>query len=131
MAYADYQFYAETYKGSLSETDFNKFVNRAAMDIDKFTFQRAATAPDEMQLSLKYCNCELAETLQKYNAQDTATVGGLISAESVDGYSVSYKNGTSSEMEKEAERHAVKRAVCLTWLTDPVNLMYTGVQRLG
>ena len=48
MAYADYAFYSGTWHGTMPEADFDKWADRASLEIDRVTFDRAADAPDSM-----------------------------------------------------------------------------------
>lgn len=45
MAYADYAFYSGTWHGTMPEADFDKWADRASLEIDRVTFDRAAELP--------------------------------------------------------------------------------------
>ena len=65
MAYADYAFYSGTWHGTMPEADFDKWADRASLEIDRVTFDRAADAPDNMSKRLQLCCCALADQLEE------------------------------------------------------------------
>ena len=113
MAYADYAFYSGTWHGTMPEADFDKWADRASLEIDRVTFDRAADAPDNMSKRLQLCCCALADQLEAWAALDAKTQAG-------DG-------GTPAAMR--ADRQSVLSGICSDYLTYPENLMYTGVWR--
>lgn len=86
MAYADYTFYKGTYKGKLSEADFERLSERASDYIDSRTdyILHKSGIPPDMELRVQKACCALAETINSCES------GGTKVSESVDGYSVSY-----------------------------------------
>lgn len=84
MAYADYNFYTEIYKGTLSESEFERSSERASDYIDSKTGCSLKDVSDELELRIKKACCAVSEI---YASSKT---GGVKSAESVDGYSVTY-----------------------------------------
>ena len=90
MAYADYKFYREEYRGTLSEAEFVRLSERASDYIDGRTgyILKKAGIPDEMSERVKKACCALADTL-KSNER-----GGVKTSEKVGNYSVSYAAGT-------------------------------------
>ena len=128
MAYADYAFYSGTWHGTMPEADFDKWADRASLEIDRVTFDRAADAPDSMSKRLQLCCCALADQLEAGAALDAKTQAGAVASENVDGYSVSWRDGgTPAEMR--ADRRSILSGICSDYLTYPENLMYTGVWR--
>lgn len=90
MAYADFNFYKNTYRGTLSEVDFTRLSERASDYIDgrtEYVLKRAGI-PEELSERVKKACCALADTL-KSNER-----GGVKSSEKVGNYSVSYAAGT-------------------------------------
>lgn len=60
--YTDYDFYKDTYKGNMPESDFNKLVIRASYEVQKNIFNRDITGyEDEVQLA----TCSVADILYK------------------------------------------------------------------
>lgn len=86
MAYADYTFYTETYKGTLSEAAFGRLSERASDYIDARTnyVLKKSGIPAEYEERVMKCCCALAEAMDKNEK------GGVKSSESVGNYSVSY-----------------------------------------
>lgn len=86
MAYADYAYYKNTYKGTLSEADFERLSERASEYIDNRTdyFLQEKGIPPKLADRVKRACCALAD------AHYTNENGGGKSSESVDGYSVTY-----------------------------------------
>ena len=123
MAYADYAFYSGTWHGTMPEADFDKWADRASLEIDRVTFDRAADAPDNMSKRLQLCCCALADQLEAVGVAVT-----LEQAENVDGYSVSWRDGGTPAAMR-ADRQSVLSGICSDYLTYPENLMYTGVWR--
>lgn len=90
MAYADYKFYREVYRGTLPEADYLRLSERASDYIDGRTgyILKKAGIPDEMSERVKKACCALADTL-KGNER-----GGVKTSEKVGNYSISYAAGT-------------------------------------
>ena len=90
MAYADYKFYRETYRGTLSEADFTRLSKRASDYIDARTdyILKRAGIPDEMSERVQKACCALADTIRGNER------GGVKTSEKVGNYSVSYTAGT-------------------------------------
>ena len=126
MAYADYTFYTDVYKGDMSAEEFERWAAKADLQIDRLTTGRAASAPESMERALSLCCCAVADQLRTWHDQDSRTQYGLVASETVDGYSVSYRtNGT--EDDRTVSRRRELHNVCVDHLTWPINLMYTGV----
>lgn len=89
MAYADYGFYRNVYRGTLSEADFVRLSERASDYIDGRTdyILKRAGIPDEMSERVKKACCALADTI-KGNER-----GGVKASEKVGNHSVSYAAG--------------------------------------
>lgn len=127
MAYADYDYYFGIWQGDMSEADFNKWANRAGMEIDRLTQGRSAAAPESMRDALALCCCELADTMLQQDEAVLATKGGAVAGESVDGYSVTYRGSAENGSLQDAA-DAARLHICRKHLCRPVNLLYTGVQ---
>ena len=95
MAYADYKFYTDTYKGTLSEAAFGRLSERASDYIDARTnYVLKKGIPAEYEERVRKCCCALAETINSCES------GGVKSSETVEGYSVSYVVGKQSSSEQ-------------------------------
>lgn len=128
MAYADYTFYTDVYKGDMSAEEFEHWAAKADLQIDRFTRSRAACAPESMKRALSLCCCTVADQLRTWQEQDARTQSGLVASESVDGYSVSYRTNGAGQADRATERWLELYGICADHLTWPVNLMYTGVE---
>lgn len=128
MAYADYAFYRDAFRGEMTEVEFDRWAARASLEIDRVTRNRAASAPPTMERALALCCCTLADRLAAWDAQDRATQGGIVASEEVDGYRVGYRgSNTAEQADPAARRRREIYNLCADHLCHPVNLMYTGV----
>ncbi len=107
MPYIDFDWYKEVYQGREVEKEgFYNLALKATKYIDKITFGRV----DEADENVKYAVCAVMEEMHK----DLLRYG--ISAESNDGYSISYtKNNGGENLYKAAK------------LFLPPELLYKGV----
>lgn len=98
MAYADWDFYKNIYKGIIitSDGDYAYFAERAGDTLARFACKIPDT--DEGQLALKKCACAIADILfGDYKSSKNGTQKQ--NSESVSGYySVSYATPTASEL---------------------------------
>lgn len=86
--YTDYDFYKNTYKGDMPETDFNKVILRASYEVQKNIFNRDIKGyEDEVQMA----TCSVADILLKVeqleNKKDTILSNNNLKSESVGDYS--------------------------------------------
>lgn len=90
MAYADYSFYKNVYRGTLSEAEFARLSERASDYIDSRTeyILKKAGISDEMSERVQKACCALADTIRGNER------GGVKTSEKVGNYSVSYAAGT-------------------------------------
>ncbi len=89
MAYADYAFYRDIYKGKLSEADFETFSERSSDVINSrtdFIISRCGfnNFSEELQERIKKACCAGAEAIHINNN------GGVKTSEKVGDYSISY-----------------------------------------
>lgn len=99
--YADYSFYIEDYKGSLSADLFSSYIIKASREIDRnvncdLTEEKISELSEREQWQLKYCACELCDFLK--NSGGNSQVCG-IGAEniSIDGVSINKSSNKKSE----------------------------------
>lgn len=96
MAYADYDFYKNTYKGKLSGEDFEILSERATDLIDGYTdyfivkHGGIASLPEELAQRVKKCCCALSEAVS--SVKNGAS--GAMTSEKVGDYSVTYAAST-------------------------------------
>lgn len=92
MLYADFEYYKETYKGTLAEGSFNSLILKASREIDKnvntrLTETKINNLPKEAQEQLKYTACALVNLINK---KEESTNRKIISY-SIDGVSKNFK----------------------------------------
>ena len=95
--YADYNFYQNDYKGSLSETLFNRFITEASVEIRNYINTEIADEvieelTDEEYFRFQYAVCSLCDFLNK---NGTVASKGSANSISIDGVSIS--GGTSGD----------------------------------
>ncbi len=95
MIYADFDYYQNEFGGSLvPETDWNRIAAKAGDFLDAAVFGRLKSGiPDENQISVKRCICEISEYLYAYSESlMKAGTGqaGAKSYEQIGAYSVNY-----------------------------------------
>lgn len=126
MVYANWDFYNRVWHGELTAQEFERWSSRASLEIDRVTHGRAAGAPDTMTGALAQCCCELAEAMCRQDQAASASFGGAVASENVDGYSVSYRESAGG---LDGAAQNTRMNICRKYLCRSVNLMYTGVQR--
>ena len=85
--YAKYDFYQNTYKGSLSVDLFNSLIPKASQEIDKVVNRELQE--EDIDNKVKFVACELVDYLSK----SESTNGGVASI-SIDGVSKAFKSDT-------------------------------------
>ena len=97
--YADYEFYQETYKGSLSSDLFNSLIPKASREIDKCVNRELQEV--DITDKVKFVACELVDFLNKYDISSNSN--GNISSISIDGVSKTFNSLSKSEINKEKQ----------------------------
>lgn len=123
MAYVDYTFYTDEYKGVMPFADFEKYSIEASREIDIATFDRASTALATMAIKVKLATCTLADLLLLQNEINTKTDNGKVSGFSNDGYSESFAD--SKQLSESFEKD--KNKIFKDFLSFPINLIYRGL----
>lgn len=118
-AFTDYDYYKNTYKGELDETEYDKKVKTAFDEIVYQTNSRALNASETMKDKIKDCECSLIDALVEID--ENATISGVVSSVSNDGYSVSY--GSTKGRNRDEIIREKARNLCFRMLTSPENLM--------
>lgn len=107
MVYADFNYYKDTYKGTLPEDSFNSLILKASREIDKNVNTRLNQTkinnlPKEAQEQLQYTACALVDLIYKKQESD----GKKISSFSIDGVSKTFKT-ISDEEYKSSKREVL------------------------
>ena len=102
MLYADFEYYKETYKGTLPEGSFNSLILKASREIDKnvntrLTETKINNLPKEAQEQLKYTACALVDLINKKEENESRKVSSI----SIDGVSKNYKVLSAEDLNKE------------------------------
>ena len=99
--YADYEFYEETYKGSLSSDLFNSLIPKACREIDKVVNRDIKEADLEASdgYKIKFVACQLVDFLNSYDGAISNNAN--ISSKSMDGVSKTFSTLNKSEVNKE------------------------------
>lgn len=120
MAYADYDFYVNIYKGGSVPADkFDYLAERASDFMDTITFNRLKNNDyPEFQGEIQKCCCALAEIVCNY---EKSRNNSEIASETIGSYSVTYKSDSfeahHSDMLDTAKRYLIH-----------TGLMYRGVE---
>lgn len=117
MIYADFAYYKNTYGGEMDEKDYKRLSRQASAFLDFVCFNRIEAVTDEKIMEkVKDACCAVADVCL-LNEQ-----GGGIAAETNDGISVTYVNGTGSKTDDQRLRQAALMYLGHT------GLMYRGVE---
>jgi len=66
MPYADYNYYADTYNGTMPEEDFNRLSRQASAYLDQITFGRTGRIhPEPVQTRIKDACCAVVDVMKK------------------------------------------------------------------
>lgn len=115
--YADFAFYQSTYKGTLTQTEFDRHLVRAGAEINRITSQRAKAAEGETLELVKLAECAVIDELSRQ------AIGGSgdVTSESNDGVSRSYATGAVSKSSRQRIDAAALTFLCGT------NLLFCGI----
>ena len=128
--YADYEFYTDVYLGdAIEEEDFAKLELRAEEKLDMMTFHRIknmdeSLMTEDLAIAIKKSVCAMAEAVQGMKGEPSQIGSSAgISAENIDGYSVSYSSTSASQ--KLTDYSDVLKGVAMQYLGDS-GLLYRG-----
>lgn len=85
IEYADYGFYVNTYKGSLSVDLFNSLIPKASREIDRAVNRELKE--EDIDNKVRFVACELVDFLNKSESSS-----GGVSSISIDGVSKTFKS---------------------------------------
>lgn len=122
--YADYVYYIFTYRGKLTDEEFDKSVIPATAYVRRITFGRADENVELDEVKLATCAvCDLLANDEKARSQYS---GRAVISENTDGYSVTYESGgNGSTMDDLLTKKMYKTVE--TYL-EPTGLLYMGVE---
>lgn len=90
--YADYQYYSDIYKGSLSQTLFNSLINKASRIIDKNVNRKITLEDLNKYEEIKYVACELCDKIDTLKNKNVTSI-------SIDGVSKTFKGNDEIKAE--------------------------------
>ena len=125
--YTDYDFYENTYKGSMPEDDFNKLVIDASYEVCKNIFNRDYSGyEDEVQLA----TCSVADILLKIETlekkKDTITSDKTLKSESVGDLSRTFETFSIDDLDTEISNQKIKILEEIRKYLLHTGLMYRG-----
>lgn len=122
--YADYEYYATTYKGNLLKEEFEKSIMKASAYVRRITFGLADDNTEMDEVKLAACAvCELLANDDKVRSKHS---GRAVTSENTDGYSVSYESGGNGETADELLGRKIFDTLELYLM--PTGLLYMGVE---
>ena len=104
--YADFGFYANSYKGTLNAEAFDRLAVRAWAEINRLTNGKALNATGNDLEAVRYAQCAIVDELKR---QEDGIAGEVVS-ESNDGISRSYASGVARTARQRID------AAALVWL---------------
>ena len=113
--------------GSLAEAPFKLLEFESRQIVDKYTFGRLKELSSQIQ-EVKLCIYKLIETLNSYNMAQTQNKA--IKSESIDGYNISYNNGTKEQEEakEKEELNIVNTYLSECYLENGIPYLYRGTR---
>lgn len=118
MAYADYSYYLNTFKGgSVSADKFDYLAERASDFMDMITFDRLKSQDfSEYEDKIKKCCCALAENIFSYENSSADK-----NSETIGEYSVTYNHKSDSD------NYRNMKSTAFRYLAN-TGLMYRGIE---
>lgn len=126
--YADYDFYRNSYHGSMSLEDFQKYGLLSQVFIDYITHDRInlGELADSTKEKVKLAMCAAADLYLAYQTMAGAGDGREIRTENNDGYSVSYvTEGRDGELQEDVLNRRLYAKIRPYLIHS--GLLYTGV----
>lgn len=95
--YADYEYYKNTYNGTLEEADALKALNKASRHIDTLTYNRILeigfnNLTEYQQGIIKECECLMAD----WETENADYINSMLSSYSLNGASMSFTGQSAS-----------------------------------
>lgn len=122
--YATYAYYISTYRGNLTEEEFEKSIVQATAYVRRITFGRAEQNMELDEVKLATCAiCDLLANDEKARSQHS---GRTVVSENTDGYSVTYESGRDGDTADDLLNRKIYRSAEL--YLEPTGLLYMGVE---
>lgn len=122
--YTTYAYYISTYRGNLTEEEFEKSIVQATAYVRRITFGRAEQNMDLDEVKLATCAiCDLLANDEKARSQHS---GRTVVSENTDGYSVTYESGGNGDTADDLLNRKIYKTAEL--YLEPTGLLYAGVE---
>lgn len=122
--YTTYAYYISTYRGNLTEEEFEKAIIPATAHVQRITFGRADRNMELDEVKLATCAvCDLLANDEKARSKHS---GRTVVSENTDGYSVTYESGGNGDTADDLLNRKIYEAVKL--YLEPTGLLYAGVE---
>ena len=94
--YVDFEYYKNTYKGTLEESDAEKALNKASRHIDTLTYNRIVgvgfdNLTEYQQEVIKECECMLAD----WESENADYITNVLTSYSLNGASMSFTGNSA------------------------------------
>ena len=128
QTYTDYDFYKDTYKGNMPESDFDKLVIRASYEVRKNIFNRLIKGfEEEVQLA----TCSVADILLKIEQLETKKQTTMsekrLKSESVANYSRTFETTDMTDIDVQISNQRNKIIEEIRMYLLDTGLLYRGV----
>lgn len=122
--YTTYAYYISTYRGNLTEEEFEKSIVQATAYVRRITFGRAEQNMELDEVKLATCAiCDLLANDEKARSQHS---GRTVVSENTDGYSVTYESGGNEDTADDLLNRKIYKTAEL--YLEPTGLLYAGVK---
>ena len=122
--YTTYAYYISTYRGNLTEEEFEKAIIPATAHVRRITFGRADQNMELDEVKLATCAiCDLLANDEKARSQHS---GRTVVSENTDGYSVTYESGRNGDTADDLLTRKIYKSAEL--YLEPSGLLYAGVE---
>ena len=122
--YTTYAYYISTYRGNLTEEEFEKSIVQAIAYVRRITFGRAEQNMELDEVKLATCAiCDLLTNDEKARSQHS---GRTVVSENTDGYSVTYESGGNGDTADDLLNRKIYKTAEL--YLEPTGLLYAGVE---
>lgn len=122
--YTTYAYYISTYRGNLTEEEFEKSIVQATAYVRRITFGRAE---QNMELDeVKRATCAICDLLANDEKARSQHSGRTVVSENTDGYSVTYESGGNGDTADDLLNRKIYKTAEL--YLEPTGLLYAGVK---
>lgn len=95
----DYQYYSDTYKGSMTEDEFDRNILTASAYLNKITFGRIEADISDLSEDIQHLACLCADEVKSLSEANVD--GRKVASVSNDGYSVSFADSGNTDIQSD------------------------------